>query len=124
MGRVIQFEERAVAHLRQRLGAAEEANADLIAFARGHSGAVSAIHSAVLAALEAENIEGLFHIVTQDWPLILGIDAVALALIIGDRGFRADGNGVELVDPAFLRRTGPNQLLRAMCRGNVVRWAT
>lgn len=104
MGRVIQFEERAVAHLRQRLGAAEEANADLIAFARGHSGAVSAIHSAVLAALEAENIEGLFHIVTQDWPLILGIDAVALALIIGDRGFRADGNGVELVDPAFLRR--------------------
>src|ERR671911_268866 len=36
MGRVIQFEERAVAHLRERLGVIEEANQDLIAFARGH----------------------------------------------------------------------------------------
>ena len=57
MGRVIQFEERAVAHLRQRLGAAEEANQDLIAFARGHSGAVSAIHEAVLAAIDSEGVE-------------------------------------------------------------------
>ena len=39
MGRVISFEERAVATLRDRLGAAESANEDLIAFARGHSGA-------------------------------------------------------------------------------------
>jgi hypothetical protein len=34
MGRVIQFEEAGVAHLRDRLGAAEEANQDLIAFRR------------------------------------------------------------------------------------------
>jgi uncharacterized protein YigA (DUF484 family) len=104
MGRVIQFEERAVAHLRQRLGVIEEANQDLIAFARGHSGAVSAIHGAVLAALEADNIEGLLHVVTQEWPLILGIDAVALALIVGDEGFRADGNGVQTVQPQMLAR--------------------
>ena len=37
MATVIPFEERAVAHLRQRLGAVEEANQDLIAFARGDS---------------------------------------------------------------------------------------
>ena len=104
MGRVIQFEERAVAHLRQRLGAAEEANQDLIAFARGHSGAVSAIHEAVLATLDAASIEDLFHVVTQEWPLILGIDAVALSLIVGGRGFRADGTGVQEVDPQLLRR--------------------
>jgi hypothetical protein len=104
MGRVIQFEERAVAHLRERLGAAEEANQDLIAFARGHSGAVSAIHEAVLAALEADRIEGLLHVVVQEWPLILGLDAVALSLIVGDQGFRADGNGVQIVDPKVLRR--------------------
>jgi hypothetical protein len=41
MGQVIQFEEAGVAHLRDRLGAAEEANQDLIAFARGHAGAVT-----------------------------------------------------------------------------------
>jgi uncharacterized protein YigA (DUF484 family) len=105
MGQVIQFEERAVAQLRDRLGAAEEANQDLIAFARGHSGAVAAIHSAVIAGLEADSIEGLFHVVTQEWPLILGIDAVALSLIVGNQGFRADGTGVQLVEPQMLLRT-------------------
>ena len=105
MGRVIPFEERAVAQLRERLGAAEEANQDLIAFARGHSGAVASIHEAVLAALDADSVEALLHIVTQEWPLILGIDAVALALIIGPEGFRADGNGVQRVEPQLLRRT-------------------
>ena len=104
MGQVIPFEERAVATLRERLGAAEEANQDLIAFARGHSGAVAAIHAAVLAAMEADSIERLLHVVTQEWPLILGIDAVALSLIVGDKGFRADGDGVQVVDPPLLMR--------------------
>lgn len=93
-----------MAHLRQKLGAAEEANEDLIAFARGHSGAVASIHSAVLAAIESDGIDGLLHVVTQEWPLILGIDAVALSLIVGERGFRADGAGVQQVDPEILRR--------------------
>ena len=104
MAQVIQFEERALARLRERLGEAEEANQDLIAFARGHSGAVAAIHEAVLAGLEADCIEALLHVVTQEWPLILGIDAVALSLIVGDRGFRADGTGVQPVDPQILMR--------------------
>ena len=104
MATVIPFEERAVASLRARLGAAEEANQDLIAFARGHSGAVSSIHAAVLAAIEAENIERLLHVVTQEWPLILRIDAVALSLVVGEQGFRADGSGVQHVDPQILTR--------------------
>jgi len=104
MATVIPFEERAVARLRERLGEAEEANQDLIAFARGHSGAVASIHEAVIAAMDAESIEALLHVVTQEWPLILGIDAVALSLIVGDKGFRADGNGVQIVDPRILRR--------------------
>jgi uncharacterized protein YigA (DUF484 family) len=105
MATVIPFEERAVARLRERLGAAEEANQDLIAFARGHSGAVSSIHEAVLAAIDAESIEELLHVVTQEWPLILRIDAVALSLIVGGEGFRADGGGVQHVDATLLRRT-------------------
>ena len=102
---MIPFEERAVAQLRRRLGAAEEANQDLIAFARGHSGAVSSIHEAVLAAFEASSVEALLHVVTQEWPLILRIDAVAVSLIVGDKGFRADGGGVQVVDPKILRRS-------------------
>ena len=104
MATVIPFEERAVAHLRQRLGAVEEANEDLIAFARGHSGAVASIHEAVLAAIDADSVEALLHVVTQEWPLILGIDAVALSLIVGEQGFRADSGGVQLVDPQIMRR--------------------
>jgi hypothetical protein len=104
MASVVQFEEFALARLRERLGAAEEANQDLIAFARGHSGAVSAIHAAVLSALEADSMEALLHVVTQEWPLILGLDAVALSLVIGDRGIRADGNGVQQVEPQILLR--------------------
>jgi uncharacterized protein YigA (DUF484 family) len=104
MATVIPFEERAVAHLRERLGEIQEANQDLIAFARGHSGAVTSIHAAVLAAMEADGIDALLHVVTQEWPLILGIDAVALALIVGGKGFRADGSGVQEVEPRMLER--------------------
>jgi uncharacterized protein YigA (DUF484 family) len=104
MATVIPFEERAVAHLRERLGEAREANEDLIAFARGHSGAVASIHEAVLAAIEADGVDALLHVVTQEWPLILGIDAVALSLVVGDEGFRADGAGVQIVDPRILAR--------------------
>jgi uncharacterized protein YigA (DUF484 family) len=104
MATVIPFEERAVAQLRARLGKAEEANQDLIAFARGHSGAVTSIHEAVLAAIESEGVEGLLHVVTQEWPLILGIDAVAVSLIVGKQGFRADGSGIQFVDPHILQR--------------------
>ena len=104
MATVIPFEEHAVAQLRRRLGAVEEANQDLIAFARGHAGAVSSIHEAVIAAIDADSVEALLHVVTQEWPLILGIDAVALSLIVGKQGFRADGGGVQIVDPEILRR--------------------
>jgi uncharacterized protein YigA (DUF484 family) len=104
MATVIPFEERAVARLRERLGAAEEANQNLLAFARGHSGAVASIHYAVLAALGTDNLESLFHVVTQEWPLILGLDSVALALVVGDQGFRADGDGVQFVEPQLVDR--------------------
>ena len=103
MGTVINFEDRAVAKLRARVAAAEEANQDLIAFARGHSGAVASIHEAVLAAVEAEGFDHLIHIVTQEWPQILGLDAVAVALFAGDKGMRADASGLQFVDPRVIQ---------------------
>jgi uncharacterized protein len=105
MGTVISFEDRAVAHLRARVAAAEEANQDLIAFARGHSGAVASIHEAVLAAVESEGFDHLIHIVTQEWPQILGLDAVAVALFVGDKGMRADASGMQFVDPRLIERS-------------------
>jgi len=105
MGNVISFEDRAVANLQARVAAAEEANQDLIAFARGHSGAVASIHEAVLAAIEAEGLDHLIHIVTQLWPQILGLDAVAMALFVGDKGMRADASGLQFVERRVIERS-------------------
>ena len=104
MAQVIQFEKRAVARLRARLGVAQEANEDLIAFARGHSDAVASINCAVLEAIEAPAIESLFDVITRRWPEILGIDFVSVAVVVGDRGFRADADGIERVEAAFVER--------------------
>ena len=97
MGTVISFEEGAVARLRDRLGVAETARADLLAFARGHSGAVASIHRAVLQAMEADSLDRLLTVVTNDWPETLGLDAVVLTLMVGDQAFRADRSGVGLI---------------------------
>jgi len=104
MGQVISFENHALANLRARVAAAEEANQDLIAFARGHSGAVASIHEAVLAAVETEGLDHLLHVVTQEWPQILGLDAVAVALFVGDKGIRADASGLQFVNPRVIAR--------------------
>ncbi len=104
MGRVIQFEERAVATLRERLGEAESARADLAAFARGHSGAVATIHCAVIAAMEADDFDSLAIVVTNEWPAMLGLDCVAMALLVGEQGFRIDSHGVRRCEAALIRR--------------------
>ena len=104
MGKVISFEERAVATLRDRLGAAESANEDLIAFARGHSGATSAIHSAVLAIMQADGLQTLFDVVSKDWPRILGLDYAVLALVADGRGFRVETDYVGTVEPRIVDR--------------------
>ena len=121
MGTVISFEDKAVANLRARVAAAEEANQDLIAFARGHSGAVASIHEAVLAAIEAEGFDHLIHVVTQEWPQILGLDAVAIGLFVGEKGLRADASGLQFVDPRIIERslTGlDGVVLRGVARGH------
>ncbi|MDT9599794.1 DUF484 family protein [Sphingosinicella rhizophila] len=121
MGTVINFEDRAVANLRARVAAVEEANQDLIAFARGHSGAVASIHAAVLAAVEAEGFDHLIHIVTQEWPQILGLDAVAVGLFVGGKGMRADASGIQFVDAKVIERsvTGfDGVVLRGVKRGH------
>lgn len=121
MGQILSFDDHALARLRARLGAAEDARADLIAFARGHYGAVAAIHEAVLTALSAPDADRLAAIVTRDWPAILAVDCIAFALIIGDEGFRADAMGVGRVEPRLIARalkTVGGAALRQVKRGH------
>ncbi len=121
MGRIISFGDHALANLRARVAAAEEANQDLIAFARGHSGAVASIHEAALAAIDAEGLDHLLHVVTQEWPQILGLDSVAVALWAGSTGVRADSSGLQFVNPRLIERTVQGfdgVLLRGVERGH------
>lgn len=104
MGTVIDFETGAVAQLQRRVAQAEEDNRDLLAFARGHSGATEAIHDAVLAAIAAEGLDHLLHIVTQQWPDILGVDAVSLALYVGEKGIRADVAGMQFIERRLIEK--------------------
>lgn len=110
-----------MARLRERLGAAEEANQDLIAFARGHHGAVSAIHRAVLGAMRSPDLDGLTRAVTGEWPPILGIDQCALALPRADAAYLATGGSVKPVDRAILQRAVeglPPVVVRDVARGH------
>src|SRR4030095_10289256 len=99
MGKLISFEERAVATLRDRLGAAESAKEDLIAFARGPLGATPAIPPAVPALIEADSPDALFRVVAQDWPRLLGLDYAVLALVADGKGFRVEAGHVGTVEP-------------------------
>jgi uncharacterized protein YigA (DUF484 family) len=123
MARVIPFEERAVATLRDRLGAAESANEDLLAFARGHSGATASIHSAVLALMDADSVDVLFDAVTCEWPKLLGLDHVALALVADGKGFRVHASGIESIEPKLIDRaiaTVDEVTLRTVDRGHAL----
>jgi len=131
MGKVIPFEEWAVAKLRDRLGAAESAKEDLIAFARGHSGATASIHAAVLAMIEADDIDQLFDTVTRVWPRLLGLDHVTLALVVEDKGFRVESGyvgtverrivdrAIEQLDPVTMRTVPCGHPLFGSAVGNV-----
>jgi len=121
MGQLVDFEGHAMASLRRRVAEVEEANQDLIAFARGHSGAVTAIHQAVLAAMDAEGLDHLIHVVTQIWPQILGLDAVSLALFVDDKAMRADASGIQFVDRRIVERSIADidsVVLRGVARGH------
>ncbi|MBA3667741.1 MAG: DUF484 family protein [Sphingomonas sp.] len=104
MGGVISFEECAVARLRDRLGAAESANEDLLAFARGHSGATASIQAAVLALIDADGLDAMFETVTNQWRTILRLDHVALALVADGQGFLVHAGGVETIEPRIIDR--------------------
>lgn len=105
MGQVLDFESHGVAALRRRMAEVEEANQDLIAFARGHSGAVTSIHAAVLAAIGADGPEALFDTVTTLWPELMGLDAAVVAVSCEGQAFRADHEGVWPVEPRLIERT-------------------
>jgi uncharacterized protein len=121
MGQVVNFEASAVANLRARMAEVEAANHDLIAFARGHSDVVAAIHATALSAISADGLDELIRVMTQDWPGLLKVDAIALALVAEQTAFRADQAGLTFIDPRIVLRAtqqSPEVVLRGVERGH------
>jgi uncharacterized protein YigA (DUF484 family) len=97
-------EHGAVQSLRQRIAEVEQTNGELLAFARGHSGAANAIQEAVLAMMEAESLETFATVVAHEWPALLGVDSVALAWSADGVAFAADRTGLRPVEPRLVVR--------------------
>ena len=104
MAEVIRFEDKALKALRDRLGAAEEARDELLAFARGHAGATASIHHAVLSLMEAGDVESLFATVIHEWPRLLCVDHAAVALKVGGQAYRLDARGNHRLEAAWVTR--------------------
>ena len=104
MAEVIRFEDRALKSLRDRLGAAEEARDDAIAFARGHSGATASIHHAALSLMRGESVPCLFDTIVRDWARLLEVDHTAVALKAGGKAYRIDEDGNHMLEPAWITR--------------------
>jgi len=100
----IDFEASAVASLRRRVLEVEEINEDLIAFARGHAGAVSSIHEAVLAAIACDSPAELATVMTCRWPMLLRVDEVAFAWTVGGKAFQANRSGMREAEPRLVER--------------------
>ncbi|WP_420140750.1 DUF484 family protein [Sphingomonas sp.] len=119
----IEYDGGALNSLRQRVAEVEEMNEDLVAFARGQSSAVAAIHDAVLAALAARSPEALGMVVTCRWPMLLKVDEAALFWSDGTAAFHADANGFRAVESRLVARMADHLrpvTMRAVGRGHPV----
>lgn len=102
MASVHSIEEASIARLREQLGATAEERDHLLAFARGHSGAVASIHNAVLALFDASDND-LIDTVIRVWPKILGVDSAALVLGGEGGAILASSSGLGPLDPVLVR---------------------
>lgn len=107
--------------LDHRAQPAPSADADLLAFARGHSEAAASIQRAVLAVLDAQSPGALALTVTRDWPWILSVDRVALAWARQGAGMVAENGGRRPIEARLVARMASldrETQVRAVARGH------
>lgn len=99
MSDVIDFQKEAIGRLRARVAELDGANDSLLAVTRGHRGAAAMVHRAVLAALDADGLDHLVHVIIADWVDILGLDVIVLALESGRQHIRMGTGGIRFLAP-------------------------
>ena len=108
MSEVIDFQKEAIGRLRARVAELDGVNDSLLAITRGHRGATAMVHRAVLAALDADGLDHLVHVVIADWVDMLGLDVIVLALESGRQHIRMGTGGVRFLAPQDLEALFPH----------------
>jgi uncharacterized protein len=100
---IIDFQIHALARLRDRVAALDTDRQAILEQTRDHRGAEEQVQTAVLAALDAEGLDHLIHVITADWVDMLGMDCVALALLSGRQAVQMSTTGVHFLKSTDLR---------------------
>jgi uncharacterized protein len=100
---VVDFQTHAIARLRDRVAALDSDRQAILEQTRDHRGAEEQVQAAVLAALDAEGLDHLIHVITADWVDMLGMDSVALALVSGRQAVKLTTTGVHFLKSTDLR---------------------
>lgn len=110
-GNVIDFQTEALGRLRAQVTQLSSSNAQLLHHSREQQGIEQRLFTAVLAALDAEGLDHLIHVITADWVDMLGVDAVVLALESGGQRFTMTGTGIQRLAADGLEQLLPDAQL-------------
>ncbi|MCP5372143.1 MAG: DUF484 family protein [Hyphomicrobiales bacterium] len=75
---VVDMQKFMVERLRGEIDNLRDATQDVIETSRTNMSVQQRTHAAVLALLAAEGLDPLFHLVTEELPLVLGVDAMTI----------------------------------------------
>jgi len=98
---VADFQQAMVERLRKDKAEILSLQKELVENARANMSNQSRIHSAILVLLEAENFTDFVQTITQDFPVLLGVDVTTLALETGSsiNVPAVDHQGLRIIEP-------------------------
>ncbi len=79
-GNIVDFQRYMVERLQEDVERLDQYQDALIAASRSNLASQQQVHTALLAAMDASNLDHLIHTVTNDWVDMLNVDAIALCL--------------------------------------------
>jgi len=99
---VADFQKIMLARLQEDIAELKEYQDTLIAASRNNMSTQLQVHEAVLAILDAEDINHVGHVVTQDWPDMLSVDVISLCFQKGKAANSLDVEGTRLVSKKII----------------------
>lgn len=117
---VVDMQGFMVSRLQADLAKVRDSQDELIQSARSNLSTQNQVHEAVLAVLDARDLEEFIHIVTRELPLVLDIDALTICAEAGSR-FEPKNGGLFVLSKGGVNDVlgeGRKVLLRERSEGN------